>query len=259
MPQYCMRILRVITLCLALVFNAFLVQPLAPTFASGIHNTMDLTSQVDGLSPSAQCWNFIHGPTSSTSIYSFLATSALSASDIWAVGAAVNMTPDHVNFTLAAHWDGSGWSVIQSPDGYEYDVLLAVTALSTNDVWAVGGVEGEDALIEHWDGSVWSVAPGPVVSAVLYDIAQVPHSHQLWAVGDHDSNQSFIEHWDGASWSVVPAPALGVYSSLAKVSRDYGQYAWAVGTYKRTINSSPRTLTEHWNGSSWKYSSRPQS
>lgn len=237
-------------LCLVFALSVFLIRPLAPALASGVHSTI-LKADVLSLSSRRNRWNTIPGPISSESIYSFLATSALSSNDIWAVGAAVNTSPDHANKTLTAHWDGSYWSVINSANRESEDVLNAVTAISLNDVWAVGSIEGEDALIERWNGSEWSIFPGPTVNAVLYDIAQVPDSNQLWAVGDRDGTRSFAEHWNGVSWGVVPTPAPGTYSSLNSVTAIAENNVWAVGTYKSTIKSLPQTLIEHWNGSEW--------
>jgi hypothetical protein len=56
---------------------------------------------------------------------------AISANDIWAVGEALNQT-------LTEHWDGTSWSVINSPDPGKFNVLVAATALSDGTVAAVG-------------------------------------------------------------------------------------------------------------------------
>jgi S-layer homology domain len=60
-----------------------------------------------------------------------LGVTALSPSDIWAVGANGQ--------TLTEHWNGSSWSVVSSPSpGSSYNYLNGVTAISSSDVWAVG-------------------------------------------------------------------------------------------------------------------------
>ena len=77
----------------------------------------------------------------------------LTSSDILSVG----FLPLHGNGpqrTLAEHWDGSQWSIVPSPnDRSMYDVLNGVTAVSTNDVWAVGtfnpGSGSDKTLVEH--------------------------------------------------------------------------------------------------------------
>lgn len=57
--------------------------------------------------------------------------------------------------------------MIPSPNASsEGDDLYSVTAISTNDVWAVGYFENNAQtlilpLLEHWNGKSWSVAPSP--------------------------------------------------------------------------------------------------
>ena len=42
---------------------------------------------------------------------------------------------------LTEHWNGSNWSIVSSPSPgtYNGNELYGVAAISTNDVWAVGG------------------------------------------------------------------------------------------------------------------------
>ena len=66
--------------------------------------------------------------------------------------------------TFTAHWDGTKWSVVKSPNKLIRrsigDQLYGVSASSSADVWAVGfyGTStGVLPLALHWDGSLWSV------------------------------------------------------------------------------------------------------
>ena len=63
---------------------------------------------------------------------------AIAANDIWAVGTTAGC--NFCNFdTLTMHWDGAAWTQQYSPNGYREDNRLdAVTAISSDDVWAVG-------------------------------------------------------------------------------------------------------------------------
>ena len=67
----------------------------------------------------------------------FNAVSALSATDVWAVGDFSNAGSG--SFPLIEHWDGHSWSVknfsVPGSDGSE---LTGVRAISARDVWAVG-------------------------------------------------------------------------------------------------------------------------
>src|SRR5690349_8242869 len=48
------------------------------------------------------------------------AVTAQAAGDVWAVGAALDVTSGY-HQTLVEHWDGSAWTVVASPNGYSYD------------------------------------------------------------------------------------------------------------------------------------------
>src|SRR5438046_2556043 len=57
--------------------------------------------------------------------------------NVWAVGFAGTTTLEQRS--LIEHWDGASWNVVPSPgvDGEE-NFLHAVSAASSNEVWAVG-------------------------------------------------------------------------------------------------------------------------
>jgi len=114
------------------------------------------------------------------------------------------------------------------------DYLTSVTAVSANDVWAVG--ERQDhagrfgTLVEHWDGHRWTVVPSPNPGATgnhLYGVAAASPD-DVWAVGQRDgtsSDQPLVEHWDGHNWTVATVPGTGVLDAVAV----HGKDVWAVG------------------------------
>jgi hypothetical protein len=79
---------------------------------------------------------------------------ALSPSDVWAVGAwgsFQSVTP-HAPQTLIEHWNGVSWSVTSSPNAHpnvDSNVLSAVAAATPNDVWAVGNVDSTTTNIQQ--------------------------------------------------------------------------------------------------------------
>jgi hypothetical protein len=88
-----------------------------------------------------------------------------------------------------------------------YGNHYGATAVSTNDVWAVGYYYGY-AVTENWNGSTWNVVPNPGVG-VPSSIAAVS-TNVIWAVGyyygSNDTWDTLIEQWNGSSWNVVPSP-----------------------------------------------------
>jgi len=91
---------------------------------------------------------------------------AVSSMDAWAVGKK-NVNQGESSSTLALHWNGKTWSAVASPNnGILTNALEGVTALSSNDVWAVGlaaqpPMGFNQTLIEHWDGKTWSIVASP--------------------------------------------------------------------------------------------------
>src|SRR2546430_10535908 len=85
----------------------------------------------------------------------------VSPTDIWAVGYYQSRSSMN-DMTLVEHWDGTQWSIVPSPAPGQASALYGVTAISTDNVWAVGeyfnGTE-DQTLIEHWDGTQWSIVP----------------------------------------------------------------------------------------------------
>ncbi len=176
--------------------------------------------------------------------------SAVSASDVWAVGFKTKQQ-QQVFQTLTEHWDGSTWSRVASPNptGQSVSDLLAVDAVSASDVWAVGNTgiaETANTLIEHWDGKKWSILPS--FPGELYGVSAVA-ADDVWAVGNYyDSGVSRTQtlHWNGKKWAKVESPALaGHLNSVTAVSADD---VWAAGFEALDPNV---TLIEHWDGSTW--------
>jgi hypothetical protein len=85
-------------------------------------------------------WSIVSSPnpTSSPALNSSLnGIAAVSADDIWAVGAFNKSTGGAA--TLTEHWDGTSWTIVSSPNpGTASNALAAVTALSDGTVVAVG-------------------------------------------------------------------------------------------------------------------------
>ena len=192
-----------------------------------------------------------------------LAVSALSNSDVWAVGRYI--TPGSKNQTLAEHWDGTSFRQVPSPDPAANDLLYGVDAVSPADVWTVGATfpatrEVDATLIEHWDGSAWRVVPSPPLSSGSGLLRTVTGDSpgDLWAVGTALSGVTdtqaapLAERWDGRAWQVLPAPdpsRFGSYLSSASVVSPGD--VWAVGTSYVDSHGGTQTLIEHWNGARW--------
>src|SRR5215216_1684505 len=204
-------------------------------------------------------WSVIPSPNPAGKTYVVLnGVAAVSASDIWAVGHSGD--PGSIPLqTLTMHWDGTRWSIIPSPSPgtYNGNVLTAVAAVSTNNVWAVGwyqsGPTGQEggALTMHWDGTNWSTVsfpPPPGDSYQIFKGISAVSANDIWAVGYSQWSYFYgyryaplTYHWDGTRWNWVPN-AGNIDEYLFAVDAIAANDVWAVGDNGQT---------QHWNGADW--------
>ena len=80
---------------------------------------------------------------------------------------------------------GHAWRLIDTPNpSATYSDLRAVTALSPNDVWAVG-VSGRteefaQTMTLHWDGARWTHLPSPSVENYSNHVHAVSAAVEAW-------------------------------------------------------------------------------
>ncbi|MGA7733200.1 MAG: S-layer homology domain-containing protein [Chloroflexia bacterium] len=201
-------------------------------------------------------WNVIPGPeTGITDTHIFLDIDAISHDDVWGVGYYLSEGFPHA---LTEHWDGSEWRIIPnpnvSPNGSE---LWGVSAVSSNDVWAVGHSYGRATLTMHWDGNEWSIIPSPNLSEVtnLLDVVALA-TNDVWAVGQEGRNTLTL-HWDGTAWNHIhsPSPGLPTEHQLYAIDAVSPNDIWAVGYYPD--NDWSMTLSLHWDGTAWSHIPSP--
>jgi len=129
-----------------------------------------------------------------------------------------------------------GWNAVSDVPG---TTLLGVSAVSDQDVWAVGS-KGSEPVILHWNGRRWILSRSAVVGLDV----DVISARDVWVVGETSSNARVArpasEHWDGVRWKIVSVPG-GAGSYLRAVSA-----AWAVGAGTRG------PLVVHRIGSAWR-------
>ncbi len=223
--------------------------------------TLTLIEHWDGVQ-----WSIVPSPSLSNTDNVLESVTAISSNDVWAVGyfTAVSGTTGYPQ-TLALHWNGTQWSTIPTPNSpSDHDRFWAVSAISSNDVWAVGATaqNANGALIEHWNGSQWSIVPSPIPPCtdcgyILYGVAAIS-SNDVWAAGTvvyfGGGEYTLIEHWDGSQWSIIGSPnTSSTHNELAAISAVSPTDVWAVGY------SGMGVLIEHWDGSQWNLIPSPNS
>jgi len=147
--------------------------------------------------------------------------------DAWAVGYEGTI----LRHTKDSNGNDGLWMVAPSPTNYS---LHAVTMLSADDGWAVGG----GGVILRWDGNQWINTPSPT-RRMLFDV-DMATPNDGWAVGWGGT----LLHWDGIVWRNVLSPVRHDLSALAVVAADD---VWAVGSGPWLAQSTAL----HWDGEAW--------
>jgi hypothetical protein len=165
----------------------------------------DQTSQTFADHWNGAAWSIVTTPnTSPLQTNQLGGVSCASSSDCWAVG--FGDVVAGVAQTLAEHWDGSSWSIVETPNtNSTNDAFSDVSCLGSSDCWAVGF--------------------GDVVAGV---------------------GQTLAEHWNGIAWSIVTTPNTSPSQSneLNGVICNSSSDCWAVG-FGDVVAGVPQTLAEH--------------
>jgi hypothetical protein len=158
-------------------------------WAVGFHNNGSFDKSTI-LHWNGHSWKQVKSPNPGTRGNFLQGVRATSAGNAWAVGSTYNGTADS---TLIVHWNGSAWKRAKTPDqggSAHNNDLLAITATSAKDAWAVGAYDsgaGLRTLALHWNGSAWRRAPTPNLGdpATDDDLLAVGASTagSVWAVG----------------------------------------------------------------------------
>jgi hypothetical protein len=186
------------------------------------------------------------------------AATAVSASDVWAVG--IQQSQSGTFGTLIEHFDGKRWSVVPSPNPGKFgNQLYGVAAAGPNDIWAVGqrnDATSDTPLVERWDGHSWtnvSVPSAGLTGGLLQAVAV--RGGQVWAGGQSDdaTHQAFplIEHLSHGTWTAQQPAGLGSGFSDINGVAVAGGTVWIVGEYLDAATGLQHTLIARNLGSGW--------
>jgi hypothetical protein len=153
------------------------------------------------------------------------------------------------------------FSLIPTEDAGEIgNELLAVSATSPSDAWAVGGSGGPEdpphALYEHFDGTSWTAVQGPSPGALVNQLLGIDEisSSDVWAVGrldDGSGDRPLLVHWDGTRWTAFDAPPLTSAGRAIAVSASGPADVWAVGSTGDPTLANEQALVLHFDGKAW--------
>ncbi len=208
--------------------------------------------------------------------------------DAWAVG--VDGFPNRYNRrAITEHWDGGSWTVIsptQKGDGSNN--LAAVTAVSSNSVWAVGSYYTatypnnyfQYPLIQHYSNGSWqdisgTISPDAMCGGSALAAVAALSDNDVWAIGAYnvgDTGMCFpppnppatnvkVNHPYAQHCSLQPVvtctltlpPYAGVgYNAVNGIAAISTTNVWAVGSYSSDgiprSVGAPRPLILHYTG-----------
>jgi hypothetical protein len=152
--------------------------------------------------------------------------------------------------TLAAHWDGTKWSIVPTPspmDGNSpINNLTGVAAVSSTDVYASGyegnvnGANFQKPYVLHWNGSAWSLVTVPNTGGEGSRLNSITalSGHDVWAVGETGETDgsilTFAARFNGTTWAIQPTPDPGqvgnlISNSLLAAASPGAGVVWALG------------------------------
>lgn len=186
-------------------------------------------------------WRQVHsqhyGPANDYSIY--FAVVATAKNSAWVLGGSDesggNGTSQH---PVATHWNGTSWGGYVMPSGTT-DSVIAASAPSTSDIWAVTGLGGD---VLHWNGSRWTVAKHLAGAGELTGVTALSATN-VWVFGGGGETGGLgTWHYNGSSWQQRKGSAVG----LERASALSANSIWAVGS-----GTSIDSTIQHFNGTSW--------
>lgn len=144
----------------------------------------------------------------------------------------------------AAGSNSQGWelsSIVPVPRG---DVLYDTSAVSRNDIWAVGGAAGRPSLVLHWNGRRWNRLTVPLLGKTELTTVDALSRNDVVVFGaGRTCSDPLLAQYDGASWRLMPAPppSLNVDGCGQFTAAGPGE-GWVIGQGTSVGNSSSTRL-----------------
>lgn len=169
----------------------------------------------------------------------------------WAFGTTVTSTSPQLRLApYAAHFDGTRWRATAVP-GHG---LLAASAASARDIWAISGAFTRAPKVLRWNGSSWQApqAQPPLPGHATLDDILALSGHDVWVGGcapnARGGTSEIALHWNGTSWTSASPPAAPSprYRCLTNLVPDGAGGLWGTG---EQLPGAPRFW--HYTAGAW--------
>jgi len=230
-----------------------------------------LVSATPTMAETCNEWSVMTAPNPDNARASFNSLKVIAPDDVWAVGQQRSFVSGSDFAPLAAHFDGTSWSLVPVPNpAWTFDRqawLYDVDAVATDDVWAVGafihpGEADLETFVVRWDGTEWSWIESPTQAngegSLFYDV-EVKGADDVWAVGawpgPHPGAivEPLAAHWDGQEWTTTTVPFEFDDSRLHDLDALTPTDIWAIGNLDFVTAGPIAPLIVRYDGSSWDF------
>ncbi|HEY3834317.1 MAG TPA: hypothetical protein VGO03_18645 [Acidimicrobiia bacterium] len=128
---------------------------------------------------------------------------------------------------LAAHWNGSAWSLDEHParpGGNRGAEFAGIACPSTTRCFAVGSNDGGGRVLEQWNGHAWSivVTPAPTHMTVTsfsgiscLSVSNCVATGSEYPSATSEAGRELVDRWNGKAWSTDTAPGKGTLAAVA--------------------------------------------
>ncbi len=180
-----------------------------------------------------------------------------------AAGYAESSTADQA---LIERWNGTSWSVVNTPATSTSDELDAISCFTASFCIAVGYSDNgsvDQTLIEQWNGTSWSIVASPNTSPTndndLYGVSctSVSFCAAVGTAENGTAEQTLAERWNGASWSIVASPNTSTTNDNNFDGVDCASSSFCQAVGYSDDGSRDFTLIAQWNGTVWSIEASP--
>ncbi len=193
-------------------------------------------------------WSLLPTPPNTDNFRRNMDIEAVSTNDVWVTGLGEVYGSGYV---LVWHWDGTAWTVIQTPTVGSSPKFNAVDA-KDGALWVVGHRFRAGTLIERWNGTNFEVVASENGGAGPNELNDIDglSDNEFWTVGDA-GGQAIAFHQNNGVWEIENTPPLSNSVSLEGVAQESTSLVWAVGSTLVDNSLNYQTVIFRWNGTEW--------
>jgi hypothetical protein len=148
---------------------------------------------------------------------------AISDTNVWLFGG-----PGFEGGDGTWHYNGHSW--VQQPAATAAGLVMA-SAVSADNIWAIGSAEAPQDSIEQYTGGTWHLVSAAALTGGQFGAIDALSATNVWVAGELTNGRDLLFHYNGQSWSRV-TPKWQV--NMLRIAPDGQGGIWLAG-----ISGSP--------------------